>query len=724
MGFALGEARDRIVLNGARAYALAAMLLGAPLDVWMGTAARAEETQTARVEEEDARPESGGGAARVEEIVVWGSPLTPFRVDAELAPLAETNTALLLRRIAGASVNFNGTLAGIAQYRGMSGERVNIDLDGMAVGNACSNHMDAPLHYLPRTFVDRIEVERGIASVSSGMETIGGTVVARSRSGEFGSDDALEGSGQLVLAGQSVDRGYAASGDFAVANERHRLRAAASREQGDARRFPGGRIRATRYERNAFDLGYGLRRGEASWSVDYRRNDTGLTGTPALPMDDVFSDANLLRSSFSGQRGAALLSAELYWNGIDHLMSNYRMRPVGSMRRDSRSDAQTLGWRVEAERELAGGEARAGVDGRLFDYDARVRNPDDAAFFVRTFDDVERDRYGVYAEWERGDLGPWALELGLRFTRVTMHADRVDASMAMMAPALATLRDRFNAAERTLRDDHLDATGVVTFALSDALRIEAGAARKMRSPTHQERFLWLPIEASGGLSDGNVYVGDLRLDPETAWQAELGLDWRSQRLQLAPRAFYHHVENYIQGVPSTDPAVLMVGAMNGDPTPLSFANVGARLYGVDVEWAATISPRWQLQGILSWVRGERRDVDDDLFRIAPFNARVDLSYQREQWSVTLEAEAAAAQDHVSLTNGETRSSGYGVVNLYGQYVWRDSGFRLTAGVENLFDATYRPHLNGINRVTQSDVAVGDRLPGDGVNGFVQLGWQF
>ena len=40
------------------------------------------------------------------------------------------------------------------------------------------------------------------------------------------------------------------------------------------------------------------------------------------------------------------------------------------------------------------------------------------------------------------------------------------------------------------------------------------------------------------------------------------------------------------------------------------------------------------------------------------------------------------------------------------------------------DKKYRPHLNGINRVTNSDVAIGERIPGDGINVFIQAAWAF
>lgn len=664
-------------------------------------------------------------AGELEEIMVTGVPLTPFAEDSGLAPLAETNTALLLRRVAGANVNFNGTLAGIPQYRGMFGSRVNMDIDGMDIGNACSNNMDSPLHYLPRTFVDHLEVIRGIAPVSGGLETIGGTVVARSRAAEFGDSEAFTLSGRLAGGGQSVDKGYSGSGDFTVKNDRFRLRGAASREAGSHRDFGDGTIRPTRYERTAFDAGAAMRLGDGSLGVDYRRNDTTRAGTPALPMDDIYSDADFVRGSWFATFGDLAVDTSIYWNNVDHLMNNYTMRqaPAGRSRANLAA-ADTLGWRVGAAMPLAGAQLRFGTDGHLFDYESNISDPNNAAFFVRNFNDVERHRYGLYVEWEHENLGPFNVELGLRWTRVAMDAGIVDASAAAVAPPLAMLRDRFNNADRSRNDDHIDMAAVATYSFSDALALEAGVARKNRSPSHQERFLWLPLEATAGLADGNLYIGDVDLEVETAWQFELGVDWRTAAFTFAPRAFYHHVDDYIQGVAASDPVVIMIATMNGDPTPLMYANVDARFWGVDAEWAYALSERWQLGGIVSWVRGERRDVNDELFRIAPLNTLVDLSYEREQWSLTLEGEFYASQNKVSRTNGEQRSAGYGLLNLYGQYAFQNAGLSISAGIENVLDKTYRPHLNGINRVARSDVAVGARIPGDGINAFVQAEWTF
>jgi len=45
-------------------------------------------------------------------------------------------------------------------------------------------------------------------------------------------------------------------------------------------------------------------------------------------------------------------------------------------------------------------------------------------------------------------------------------------------------------------------------------------------------------------------------------------------------------------------------------------------------------------------------------------------------------------------------------------------------VNNLFDKVYRDHTNGINRVADSDVTVGDRLPGPGRSLFARVNYRW
>ncbi len=79
----------------------------------------------------------------------------------------------------------------------------------------------------------------------------------------------------------------------------------------------------------------------------------------------------------------------------------------------------------------------------------------------------------------------------------------------------------------------------------------------------------------------------------------------------------------------------------------------------------------------------------------------------------------ARQDKVSLSNGESETPGYVLVNLYADWQVRE-GVRLSAGVENLLDHTWRDHLSGYNRNAAGDVALGTRLPGAARGAFIRL----
>ncbi|MDX1698598.1 MAG: TonB-dependent receptor, partial [Thiohalobacterales bacterium] len=276
------------------------------------------------------------------------------------------------------------------------------------------------------------------------------------------------------------------------------------------------------------------------------------------------------------------------------------------------------------------------------------------------------------------------------------------------------LRDDFNAADRSQNDTNVDWVARFTRPVSAVMDVEIGFARKTRSPSYQERYLWVPLQSTGGLADGNVYIGDINLDPEVAHQVELGLNMATGKAYFEPRIFYRDVSDYIQGVPTTNPDAL---ALNADT--LQFANVDATLYGADAAWGYAIDNHWSLGGIVSYVRGKRDDIPDNLYRIAPLNGTLGLTYAAGTWDMTAEGVFYDSQDKVSSTNNETESGGYALMNLYGKYDLRRN-LSLSGGVWNVFDRRYAPHVTGINRAMGSDVGMGERVPGDGRNFYLAL----
>jgi iron complex outermembrane receptor protein len=287
------------------------------------------------------------------------------------------------------------------------------------------------------------------------------------------------------------------------------------------------------------------------------------------------------------------------------------------------------------------------------------------------------------------------------------------------------LRDAFNAADREKFEHLVDAVAKLSVEPWSGWRFELSGGRKTRAPSYIERYTWLPLEVTAGLADGNNYVGDIGLDPEESYLVDLGVEWRRAGFYIAPHAFYHWVDDYIQGVPVplTNTDVIAVSKINGDDTPLVFSNVEAELWGIDIPYAVRFPLNVQLDGTLSWVRGKRRDINDDLYRIAPLRGRTTLTYLGKGWTLAVEGVYAARQNHVSATNGESPSGGWGVMNVFG--TWEASeGVHLEIGVDNVFDDDYAPHLAGTSRINSGGVSVGERIPGPGWNFYGRLTARF
>ena len=380
--------------------------------------------------------------------------------------------------------------------------------------------------------------------------------------------------------------------------------------------------------------------------------------------------------------------------------------------------------RLTGEVTLAASTLGIGLDASAADHAATITNPNNAAFRVDNFVDIERDVSSVFVEWRR-DSGPGEYELGLRAKRVTANAGQVGASgmMGGMGANVALLAAAFNDADRSVSWNSVDA--VAKFRRFDDAgtewRLEVGS--KTRAPSYQELYLWLPLQATGGLADGRSYVGGLGLDVERSHEIAAGFGRRLGRLTLSPEAFYRRVDGYIQGVPSTNMVANMVSQMMSGNPALEFANVDAEIWGVDLAWKIELGDRWYADGTASWARGKRRDVDDNLYRLAPPNASAGLTWQVDRLSLTTEIVAYARQDKVSSYNAERATPGYALANAMLAWNPADS-LRLEARVDNLFDRSYQDHVAGINRAGGSDIPVGERLYGSERTLTVGAIWSF
>jgi len=652
---------------------------------------------------------------------------TTDEIESDKEIVSTPDAAALVARAPGAALIDNGGLSGQVQYRGLFGERILVRVNGQRFASGGPNLMDPPLHYAPMPLVNRIELDRGISPVRKGPG-LGGGVNAILKQAKFSDGNVLQPEIDLTAGYRSGDNSYLMGGLIGLSNERFKLGIIASYEKGDDLQFPGGTIASTSFERLNYGVHTGLKVGNGSLTLTYRRQETDPTGNPPFPMDIQYFDTDFLRLSYAGElRDNLYLEADAGHVAVRHLMDNFSLRqgPANPMRRratfaDSDSSTASVALRVGTlDRHV-----RIGADVELADKDVRITNPMNANFFLTSLNNISSSRVGGFVE-ARTALGAIEAEIGARFDHHRMQADSPFLGSAIpMGPRI--LAAQFTNAERTWSGDTVDIAARFWTDIGN-FQPRLSLARKTRVANAVERFSWLPTGASGGLADGNIYVGDINLRGEKAWIAEIGLDYEDASFYARPTLFYRRVDDYIQGVPfDNSPGVIntpqeMVANMNGDSTPLRFANVDAELYGMDVDFGWHIASQFHLDGTARYVRAKRRDIADNLYRIAPPNARLALSWREETWHLGVELQAFADQNKVSATNSEQRTDGYLLAGLFG-HVELTPALSIDASVENLFNKNYTQHLAGYNRVSGSDLALGARLPGAGRSAFVRVRW--
>jgi iron complex outermembrane receptor protein len=359
-----------------------------------------------------------------------------------------------------------------------------------------------------------------------------------------------------------------------------------------------------------------------------------------------------------------------------------------------------------------------------------ITNPNNGMFFVDNFTNAEKDTASVYTEWQQ-DKASFSTTIGTRYTRVDMDAGLAGSNMVMMNPAIAKLVDDFNAAERDKSYSMLDVAASTRYHASDNVDIILGVSQKNRAPTYYERYTWLPLGISGGMADGFNYIGNLTLDNETARQIDVGIDYRFKSWSVSPRLFYQDIQDYITGSPSTNMAANMVSTMMAGTTPFQWTNTDAVIKGADLTVSGNLLDNVRLNAVASVQHGNRDDIDDALFRIAPEQLITTIQWDTQllnaPMALQLTSELAGAQNHVSALQSENTTAGYGLVHITGLFTLIDnahSNLQVTATVHNLFDKHYATHTAGINRVMNTDVAVGERVPAAGREWHLSLSYRF
>ena len=300
-------------------------------------------------------------------------------------------------------------------------------------------------------------------------------------------------------------------------------------------------------------------------------------------------------------------------------------------------------------------------------------------------------------------------QLGLRHSTLKMDADDVQGYNSNPSASVMTryysAATNFNNQNHTKTDHNLDMTALARFTPDETKIFEAGYSIKNRSPNLYERYTWsntnsMVMNMNNWVGDGNGYVGNLNLKPETAHTVSLSGEWHDaqhEKWNLRVSPYYSYVDNYIDAVSCASIYGSNCGTRQDNFSNLSLENQTARLYGADISSNLLLGSleglgNFRAMGVVNYVRGKNKDTGDDLYNIMPLNAKFALEQRLGGWTNVAELKMVSAKDDVQAVRKELETSGYSIVNLYSSYDW--TKVRFDFGIENVFDKHYYHPLGG------------------------------
>ena len=670
-------------------------------------------------------------------VVVVGSPPTdaePGSVTldaADVLPLraATSDTASLFRSVPGMSVYGAGGVSSLPVMHGLGDDRLRIKVDGMDLVSACANHMNPPLSYIDPTSVGTATVFAGLAPVSSGGDSIGGTILVDSP------DPVFARAGQGTLLKGEAGTFYRSNGNAAGANlsataagENLSVTYSGSTTQSDNYTAGGDfkpagpafikttqslfesttwldadEVGSTMYQSSNQSLGFALRHDNHLVDLKLGYQHIPYQGFPNQRMDMTDNTSTQVNLGYTGQYDWGKLEARVYNEHTEHEMNFLEDKAYWYMGNapgmPMYTDGKNTGATVKGEIALSARDLiRVGGDIQQYRLDDWWPASGTGGMAPNTFLNInngERDRYAAFAEWEAQWNPLWLSQFGVRYERLNMNAGEVQGYNA----SYTTDANAFNTADREKTDNNFDLTALARYAPSKTQTIEFGFARKTRSPNLYERYAW----STGGMAmnmvnlagDGNGYVGNLDLEPEIAHTLSATFGWHDAGQQdwgLKITPYYTYVDDYINARRLTNTTV------SNQFVFLKYTNQDAQLYGFDVSGYFPLAQNtgfgsFTVNGLLNYVRGETTSgADDNLYNIMPLNATVSLTQRLGGWTNIAEVQMVDAKTDVSQIRNEVETPGYSLLNLRSSYAWKK--VRLDMGIENVFDRLYYYPLGG------------------------------
>ncbi len=606
------------------------------------------------------------GVAQQSPIMVVTDPKQPRQ------PVPASDAADYLKTIPGFVASRSGGVNSDPVFRGMFGSRIKMLTNGGEMLGACPGRMDAPSSYISPDNYDKLTVIKGPQSVKYGPMGSAATVLFDRGPESFEEADYRLDASMLYGTRNRFDSNI----DGAVGGKEGYLRFTGNRSKsddyydGDGNRVPSRfnkwnadmAIGWTPTDDTLLELTYGQGDGESRYAgrgmdgTQFARETAGLR----FKQDNI-SD---VWKSFE---------AQIYYNYADHLMDNFRLRPFNSDKpKSSNVDRRTTGMRVNSTFAWDAFELVVGIDGQTSIHRKRMSFGFNHNYrHMKWNKDAEMSQYGLFGEltWRVAETD--RVVTGVR-------ADRHKAKSTLASNVHYGDQRTKTLPSGFARYEHdLSAIKATTYI---------GLGHAERFPDYWELF-------SGGPNAFN------HIKPEKTTQLDFGIQYKEGPIEAWASGYVGHVQDFI------------IFNYNQTGNRTQDSNVNARIFGGELGASYQFTAGLKGDVSLAYAYGKNTSDGKALPQIPPLEARFALNYQQDNWSTgalwrVVNKQTRIDEGHGTLIGRDfNRTSGFGVFAVNAAYRVNDN-WKLSTGIDNLFNKTYTEHLNLMGNQTLYGYATG------------------
>jgi iron complex outermembrane receptor protein len=573
-------------------------------------------------------------------------------------PLPAHDGADMLKSIPGFSVIRKGGTDGDPVFRGMSGSRLGILLDGQEIHGGCGGRMDPPTAYIYPESYDRVTVLKGPQQVLYVPGSSAGVVLFERESKRM-TEPGWSAQGSLTFGSFGRNDQYL---EVRGGNPDFYARANATRSDSDNYEDGDGEEVHSFYTRWSTSAALGWTPDDNTLIELSAGRSDGEAAYADRAMDGTKFERENVALKFEKRNISSLVNkveANVYYSYIDHVMDNYSLRSNTGMKMLNNPDRETKGGRVAVT--LTPAEPLQLVLGADMKTDEHTFRDGTNYFTKPRTGDLSFDRYGVFGE------ATYALD----DVRRVVGGLRVD-DHEVTNDKMGGITESETLPSGFLRYENDYASGAGTWYV--------GLGHAERFPDYWEYMRTANLPRSG---DARTFT---TLDPEKTTQLDVGANWTHGEWSAAVSGFYSKVDDYI----------LLRWVT---PVTANVRNVDATVYGLEGDVTWRFAPNWQAYGTLAWVRGTNDTDNKPLAQQPPLEAKLGVEYDNRVFSYGAMVRMVAKQDRYDIGSGSIVANGQDLGATPGfATLALNAGYRpnkttlLTVGVDNVFDRTYREHL--------------------------------